>query len=62
VFFVKYIFLLPVLSRWSFGVLLWELFTLGANPYPGLELNETFIDKLRDGYRMDRPEFGPNEV
>ncbi|XP_064636645.1 vascular endothelial growth factor receptor 1-like isoform X2 [Lineus longissimus] len=47
---------------WSFGVLLWELFTLGANPYPGLELNETFIDKLRDGYRMDRPEFGPSDV
>ncbi|CAL1297129.1 unnamed protein product [Larinioides sclopetarius] len=47
---------------WSFGILLWELFTLGNNPYPGVEVNEEFFKKLKNGYRMEKPEFAPEKV
>ncbi|XP_067136180.1 vascular endothelial growth factor receptor 1-like isoform X2 [Centruroides vittatus] len=47
---------------WSFGVLLWEIFTLGGNPYPGFEMNEQFFKRLKEGYRMERPEYAPKNV
>ncbi|KAF8781349.1 Vascular endothelial growth factor receptor 3 like protein [Argiope bruennichi] len=47
---------------WSFGILLWELFTLGSNPYPGAEINEEFFKKLKNGYRMEKPEYAPEKV
>ncbi|GLH10125.1 Fibroblast growth factor receptor homolog 1, partial [Gryllus bimaculatus] len=40
---------------WSFGVLLWELVTLGASPYPGVAVHNLF-HLLKAGYRMQRPE------
>lgn len=43
---------------WAFGVVMWELFTLGGSPYPDLELTweglQTHLDK---GYRMEKPSF-----
>uniref|UniRef100_A0A8C1XFR2 Vascular endothelial growth factor receptor 3 n=1 Tax=Cyprinus carpio TaxID=7962 RepID=A0A8C1XFR2_CYPCA len=41
---------------WSFGVLLWEIFSLGASPYPGIQIDEDFCKRLKDGTRMRAPD------
>ncbi|XP_017858470.1 PREDICTED: uncharacterized protein LOC108610714 [Drosophila arizonae] len=40
---------------WAFGVLCWELITLGASPYPGIA-PQNLWSLLKTGYRMERPE------
>lgn len=47
---------------WSFAVLNWEFFTLGGNPYPGLEVDEEFYRKLKNGYRMEKPDLCPTII
>lgn len=51
----------PKSDVWSFGVLLWELFTLGGNPYPGHPANEVY-QYLMEGHRMDIPHDCPDEM
>jgi serine/threonine protein kinase len=44
---------------WSFGVVLWELFTYGHSPYPDLHLGQsydTIISYLKEGNRMAQPD------
>nr|CAB3246203.1 vascular endothelial growth factor receptor 3 [Phallusia mammillata] len=40
---------------WSFGILLYEMVTLGAAPYPSMDPRMIF-NSLKSGYRMPRPE------
>jgi len=47
---------------WSFGILIWEIFSLGATPYPGLQIDEHFFEKVRSGYKMRCPELAPQEI
>uniref|UniRef100_A0A9J8BU80 receptor protein-tyrosine kinase n=1 Tax=Cyprinus carpio carpio TaxID=630221 RepID=A0A9J8BU80_CYPCA len=47
---------------WSYGILLWEIFSLGNTPYPGIPVGSTYYKMIQDGYRMSEPEFAPIEV
>jgi hypothetical protein len=40
---------------WSFGVLLWEIVTLGSTPYPGMSGSEV-MKKVKEGFRLEKPE------
>ncbi|XP_065657674.1 uncharacterized protein LOC136082398 isoform X9 [Hydra vulgaris] len=40
---------------WSYGVVLFEIVTLGEIPYPSIS-NRELVDLLKNGYRMDRPD------
>ena len=40
---------------WSYGILLWEIFSLGTDPYPGFADDRDLFDRLTEGYRMDCP-------
>ncbi|XP_069949613.1 vascular endothelial growth factor receptor 1 isoform X2 [Cherax quadricarinatus] len=47
---------------WAFGVTLWEIFSLGSTPYPGIEVNKDFLELLENGYRMDKPKYANQEI
>ncbi|XP_063314086.1 vascular endothelial growth factor receptor 2 [Pelobates fuscus] len=47
---------------WSFGVLLWEIFSLGASPYPGVQIDEVFCRRLKEGTRMRAPDYATTEI
>jgi serine/threonine protein kinase len=40
---------------WSFGVVLWEILSMGQNPYAGEDTDET-IKKIKEGYRLPVPD------
>ncbi|KAM9275669.1 tyrosine-protein kinase Fes/Fps [Morus bassanus] len=46
---------------WSFGILLWEAFSLGAVPYTNLS-NQQTREAVEQGVRLDPPEQCPEEV
>ena len=46
---------------WSFGVLLWEIFSIGNQPYSGMSAEST-ISAVARGHRMERPEMCPDDM
>ena len=46
---------------WSFGITLYEIFTRGHSPYPGLT-NSQVLEKVEKGYRMSQPENCPYQI
>uniref|UniRef100_A0A3Q3IEV0 receptor protein-tyrosine kinase n=1 Tax=Monopterus albus TaxID=43700 RepID=A0A3Q3IEV0_MONAL len=47
---------------WSYGILLWEIFSLGNSPYPGMQVGSRFYRMIQEGHKMSRPEFAPIEM
>uniref|UniRef100_A0A4W3HV00 receptor protein-tyrosine kinase n=1 Tax=Callorhinchus milii TaxID=7868 RepID=A0A4W3HV00_CALMI len=47
---------------WSYGILLWEIFSLGSSPYPDLPVDSRFYKLIRSGYQMSRPVLGTPEM
>ncbi|XP_063770916.1 megakaryocyte-associated tyrosine-protein kinase [Pseudophryne corroboree] len=46
---------------WSFGILLWEIFSYGRAPYPKMSVKEV-VDGVQNGYRMESPENCPHGI
>ncbi|XP_060083276.1 tyrosine-protein kinase Fer-like [Ylistrum balloti] len=46
---------------WSFGILMWEVFSGGQTPYSGMTNNQA-RERVDDGYRMPAPEGTPDLV
>jgi proto-oncogene tyrosine-protein kinase ROS len=47
---------------WSFGVLLWEIMTLGRNPYPGID-NRDLLEQIEEkGLKLSQPKKCPEVV
>ncbi|KAM7392234.1 hypothetical protein PAMA_007387 [Pampus argenteus] len=46
---------------WSYGILLWETFSLGVCPYPGMT-NQQAREQVEKGYRMACPQRCPDDI
>ena len=46
---------------WAFGVTVWEIMTLAASPYPGIEDNE-ILSMLESGVRLQNPISCPESI
>nr|XP_032829635.1 tyrosine-protein kinase Fer-like isoform X2 [Petromyzon marinus] len=46
---------------WSYGILLWEIFSLGSSPYPGWS-NKMACEQVASGYRMPPPAVCPDGI
>ncbi|CAD6991815.1 unnamed protein product [Ceratitis capitata] len=48
-------------DMWSFGILLWEIYSFGRVPYPRIPLNDV-VKHVEVGYKMEAPEGCPAEI
>ena len=46
---------------WSYGIVLWEFFTLAKTPYPGMQAEQQY-QHLIEGYRMDQPKYATKDM
>ena len=47
---------------WSFGVTMWEIFSLAEIPYIGQRLSSSFLSDLESGARLERPANASEEM
>ena len=47
---------------WSYGILVWEIYAEGAEPYPGLTRLQTRAKLVVQNYHMDMPKDCPKGV
>ncbi|XP_063229696.1 tyrosine-protein kinase CSK [Bacillus rossius redtenbacheri] len=48
-------------DMWSFGILLWEIYSFGRVPYPRIPLADV-VKHVEKGYKMEAPEGCPPEI
>lgn len=46
---------------WSFGIVVWEVYTFGTDPYPDMGIEEA-VRAVARGYRMPRPDLCPHDL
>ncbi|KAK5849692.1 hypothetical protein PBY51_014006 [Eleginops maclovinus] len=47
---------------WAYGILLWEIFSLGVTPYPGMKVDHTFYSMIERGFKMECPYYANDSV
>ncbi|XP_042366502.1 receptor-type tyrosine-protein kinase FLT3 [Plectropomus leopardus] len=47
---------------WAYGILLWEIFSLGVTPYPGMKVDHTFYSMIERGFKMECPYYASEAV
>ncbi len=47
---------------WSYGTVLWEIFTLGGFPFQDLVWSPNILKQIENGLRLERPAFAPEEM
>lgn len=46
---------------WTFGVFMWEVFSLGATPFPEYTFGSEFTLVIKHGYRLQIPNYATVE-
>lgn len=47
---------------WAYGILLWEIFSLGVTPYPGMKVDHQFYSMIERGFKMECPYYANDSV
>ncbi|XP_057680174.1 receptor-type tyrosine-protein kinase FLT3 [Corythoichthys intestinalis] len=47
---------------WAYGILLWEIFSLGVTPYPGVKVDHGFYSRIQNGFKMECPYYADESV